>query len=1446
MTTARRSSLFGRVEQHVTAVFHGPVDLNGGVVGILDTGRERLPRSVGAAAGILFGPPDPPPPDRPSAWLDVRAGVLPTVPREEVAELLAWCRDPGAPTARLVTGAGGQGKTHLATQVCAALRGLRRGKRWLAGFVTPGGARTAGAARALGRFRLAGALLVVDYAEAQERLVRELLAAVDPRVRVLVLARTTPHWWRELVDSGPRRWAVPEVLHLGTLPDTTRLWSDAVTVFAARLGRTADTTNPPERFATTLDLYASALLRLLDPDISDTDPLSGVLRHERAAFHAAARRAGLADGGWRDLALSTVILREVPGVTAGAEVLAGISELRGLGEHGVRVAAKALAAAYPGDGTSLWRPPAPDRLADTHLLATAQSMPTRTDWLEYVHAVCATADPAVADHVTHVMTRALTTPGADRHYPVGVERLSESVVELARTYAAYVPALARLNPVGFGELVVARIAEIPVETVAAMDAELTTAGTGTSRLAIAVAVSQRLASTDPWHLATLSARLAEAGHLDTALDAAQRAVERVEDPPHRASALTALCHRLAEHDRLIEALAAAEEAADLRRTEPPVVRGYALHNLASRLSDLSRFDEAVTAATEAADLLVAADQDLRPRRAAALVGLAQVLDAAGFPGRAVPPATEAVRLLRELAEDRPDAYLPGLAAAVTVLSRSLAPAEPDRAAELAAEAVNVYTGLAGDTPAAFTPALAAARMNLGLRLSGTGRRAEGLAELRRAVALYEDLAGTAPQAHRAALAAALVNLVLHRTESGDVDLATAERVVALQRERVDPGADLAAALADLGYLRAAAGRFADARVATAQAVAEFRALLAARPSALHRVWLADALLDSARHLLASGQSTADGAEQVRDAVFEAAELYAAIEGEQPDTARSRFREALALSAALDDDRDVPAAAQRYCRRWREAVIRVPLPGMAVLAVVWRTDQAPSRDRTRLVVGDEVLGLGDSPGTPFAGAAAVTAGPALGRLGAGVAERVRLAAARVVVRPAVQPLVQYVQQHPSAVARVAGAVTAAALLFAAIGLDAGRGDEDRRADRIHSAETTAALPPRTSTPLPGASTTPASSGPPTTPAASGTHVVAPSTPPPTHSPAPPPQPDPPVIPPTVIDEPPRPGDIAVDVSGTSYREFAVDNQPGWRDGRRPQGFDLAPGGHQLVFWAGPMVSFTVTAAHTVEYPSAMNGYLTGRGKSVLTAHGRSVSVTANDTSYAGLIVVGTGTSWLSTRTPQTFQVLPGPHQIAVQSGPMFVFTVDDAGHVAYTGSIAPYLAGAGTDALTVRGAPIIVDLKPTDYAGFILIGTDGGWQNAGERRGYRLVPGAHTLLTQDSVQTPFVIDRNGMVSYGDPLEPVLDGRGSGTLTAVGAETGIDAAASGRDLLYVQGAGGWRSTGARQPYHLLPGVHRTTLNNGPTYAFTTDNQGRVDYTGALDGRLAGRGSTTLVVR
>jgi len=136
--------------QYVENNFFGTVDAHGAQIGIINLGAAAEPDPPGSirdAAIALFDDPAPPATDKPStpgAWLDPRAGIVPARHRPEISELVAWCRSEPGPVARLMCAAGGQGKTHLAIGLCAALaaspeperRRLRRRDRpWLAGFV---------------------------------------------------------------------------------------------------------------------------------------------------------------------------------------------------------------------------------------------------------------------------------------------------------------------------------------------------------------------------------------------------------------------------------------------------------------------------------------------------------------------------------------------------------------------------------------------------------------------------------------------------------------------------------------------------------------------------------------------------------------------------------------------------------------------------------------------------------------------------------------------------------------------------------------------------------------------------------------------------------------------------------------------------------------------------------------------------------------------------------------------------------------------------------------------------------------------------------------------------------------------------------------------------------------------------------------------------------------
>jgi hypothetical protein len=135
----------------------------------------------------------------PSLLLRPERAIVKFTGREaELSELRAWCQGDQPRSVRLVTGAGGVGKTRLALQVAAEWKAA--GQEYV--LVAAGQE-----AKALERARAVTAgpvLLVADYAETRSGLADLLRAVVDDPgpVRVLLLARSLGEWWDRLAEAS--------------------------------------------------------------------------------------------------------------------------------------------------------------------------------------------------------------------------------------------------------------------------------------------------------------------------------------------------------------------------------------------------------------------------------------------------------------------------------------------------------------------------------------------------------------------------------------------------------------------------------------------------------------------------------------------------------------------------------------------------------------------------------------------------------------------------------------------------------------------------------------------------------------------------------------------------------------------------------------------------------------------------------------------------------------------------------------------------------------------------------------------------------------------------------------------------------------------------------------------------------------------------------------------
>ncbi|OCC08347.1 tetratricopeptide repeat protein [Streptomyces sp. PTY087I2] len=260
----------------------------------------------------------------------------------------------------------------------------------------------------------------------------------------------------------------------------------------------------------------------------------------------------------------------------------------------------------------------------------------------------------------------------------------------------------------------------------------------------------------------------------------QRELVEEEQPgasvPALAAYLLNCAGRLADAGEAVDAVPCAEEAVGLLRSLAEEDPGTYLPRLASAAHALGHHRAAVSDVSGAVDageearsrFRALAEQRpgaFRPELATALDGLAAHLTRAGDPtGRKV--AEEAVALYRELAAERPEAFGAGLAAALGTLAGSPpVTGGPEEALPPAREAVELLR----DRGDAFLPELARALQVLGTHLEGSGDDEGAVEAFWEALALHRSLAletpGGAPPV--SALVAALDDLARALARTGE-------------------------------------------------------------------------------------------------------------------------------------------------------------------------------------------------------------------------------------------------------------------------------------------------------------------------------------------------------------------------------------------------------------------------------------------------------------------------------------------------------------------------------------------------------------------------------------------------------------------------------------------------------------------------------------------------------
>ncbi|MCJ1681448.1 tetratricopeptide repeat protein, partial [Streptomyces sp. APSN-46.1] len=260
-------------------------------------------------------------------------------------------------------------------------------------------------------------------------------------------------------------------------------------------------------------------------------------------------------------------------------------------------------------------------------------------------------------------------------------------------------------------------------------------------------------------LETLAAHAAMANHRGIALIRELADLREEAFRPDLAHALDSVAFSLSQDGSRIEALAPAQEAADLFRYLADSNRAaylpdlaMSLNNLANRQAETGDRQGALTTITEATDLYRSLAGSNRaaylPKLAGTLNNLAAFQSETGDRQGALTTITEATDLYRSLAGSNRAAYLPELAMSLNNLAAFQSETGDGQGAlTTITEAVTIHHALAQNNPAAYLPDLAGALNNLAAVQAGAGDRQGALTTITEATDLYRALAQNNPAAY---------------------------------------------------------------------------------------------------------------------------------------------------------------------------------------------------------------------------------------------------------------------------------------------------------------------------------------------------------------------------------------------------------------------------------------------------------------------------------------------------------------------------------------------------------------------------------------------------------------------------------------------------------------------------------------------------------------------------
>jgi tetratricopeptide (TPR) repeat protein len=661
---------------------------------------------------------------------------------EDLRKILSWAESGSkTPSARLITGEGGTGKTRLAATVAQILRD----KGWTAGFLDR--------KSDLFDFDVSekGLFLILDYPEEHPERAATLLRELADRktapypIRVAFLSRRPFAEWEREATILQGRFGRHEIAAPAPLSndDGMRLIEEAARNLAEHTKMPEPDLRGAERWLAAspthrFPLYATAaaIHAVLSPreafGLAGAELLKQLALRERERVQMTSRMLGLGDEGLERLLALGVLADGLSESTVAALAKMGIfdSSLIDI------AAALAQSPWWKGGRLSRLEPAAPAAAFFDGALFSSSFPKGRSALSDWMFIALQENAATFGNRLGRILYDLHTLRRAD----VGPHPLDERLVQMVMDKPDRAASFAR-------------VASGPISVWAA----------------------------------------------NFALHVALILAEGAAEPTAKASYFNNAATHLAFLGRLEEARAAGRKAVnlfgELERRRPQAFTyplAASLNNLANVLFQLGRWEEARAAGRKARDLYRelarARPQAFTACLANSLNNLAKGLSKPGHLEEARATAQEAVDLSRELARARPEVETSGLATSLNTLANVLFQLRHwEEALAAAQEAVDLFRESARARPEAETSELAMSLNTLANVLSELGRWEEALAAAQEAVDLYRELARARPEAETSNLASSLNTLanVLSALGRREEALATAQET-ARQKSRPKP------------------------------------------------------------------------------------------------------------------------------------------------------------------------------------------------------------------------------------------------------------------------------------------------------------------------------------------------------------------------------------------------------------------------------------------------------------------------------------------------------------------------------------------------------------------------------------------------------------------------------------------------------------------------------------